>query len=234
MDHVITPLPKQTLADNLASELKKYIINNRFYPGQKLPSTSVLAKEFGVGMPTLREALKKLETIGTIEIKHGSGIFVGENLNSMIFVNPIPSDETPTKKQLLDLIEARMSLELATVELAARNATAKDIAKMNQLLGEAKKHIDNDTLLTQKNMSFHLAIATASKNIVFRHLVEVISKLFRSEQRIIIEIFKYREEDYRQHLEIFSAIKEHDVNKAVDLMRSHLESVREAILKWKT
>jgi GntR family transcriptional repressor for pyruvate dehydrogenase complex len=234
VDHVITPLPKQTLADNLASELKKYIIKNRFYSGQKLPSTSVLAKKFGVGMPTLREALKKLETIGTIEIKHGSGIFVGENLNSMIFVNPIASDKSPTKKQLLDLIEARMSLELSTVELAARNATAKDIAHMNHLLGEAKKHIDNDTILTQKNMSFHLAIAAASQNIVFTHLVEVISKLFRSEQRIIIDIFKYREEDYRQHLEIFKAIENHDVEKAVDLMRSHLGSVREAILKWKT
>ena len=234
MDHVITPLPKQTLADNLASALKKYIINNRFYPGKKLPATSVLAKKFGVGMPTLREALKKLETVGAIEIKHGSGIFVGENLNSMIFVNPIASDGAPTKKQLLDLIEARISLEISTVELAARNATAKDIAHMKQLLGEAKKHIDNDTILTQKNMSFHLAIATASKNIVFTHLVEVISKLFRSEQRVIIEIFKYRDEDYRQHLEIFTAIKNHDVDTAVDLMHSHLESVREAILKWTT
>ena len=86
MDLVISPLHKQTLADNLASELKKFIINNRFYPGQKLPATSVLAKKFGVGMPTLREALKKLETIGAIEIKHGSGVFVGENLNSMILL----------------------------------------------------------------------------------------------------------------------------------------------------
>jgi len=234
MDHTITPLAKQTLADNLASELKKYIINNRFYPGQKLPATSMLAKKFAVGMPTLREALKKLETIGAIEVKHGSGIFVGENLNSMIFVNPIVSDESPTKKQLLDLIEARMSIEISTAELAAKNATLGDVKNMKRLLKEAKSHIENDTILTQKNMAFHLAIAKASGNSVYTHLVEVISKLFRIEQRLIIEIFKYREEDYRQHLEILEAIRNHDVDTAVSLMREHLSCVRESILKWKS
>jgi GntR family transcriptional repressor for pyruvate dehydrogenase complex len=233
MDHVITPLPKQTLADNLASALKKYIINNRFYAGKKLPATSVLAKKFGVGMPTLREALKKLETVGAIEIKHGSGIFVGENLNSMIFVNPIISDESPSKKHLLDLIEARMSLELSTADLAAKNAGGKDIEEMKRLLREAKLHINDDTILTKKNMAFHLAIASASGNTVYTHLVEVISKLFRIEQRLIIDIFKFRDEDHRQHLEIFEAIKQHDAEKAVNLMRDHLQCVRESILKWK-
>jgi GntR family transcriptional repressor for pyruvate dehydrogenase complex len=233
MDHVITPLPKQTLADNLASELKKYIIKNRFYPGKKLPATSVLAKNFGVGMPTLREALKKLETIGAIEVKHGSGIFVGENLNSIIFVNPIVSDELPTKKQLLDLIEARMSIELSTAELAAQNASLKDIRKMENLLKEAKLHLDNDIILTQKNMAFHLAIAAASGNIVYMHLVEVISKLFSIEQRLIIEIFKYRDKDYIQHMEIFEAIKNHNKDLTVTLMRAHLDIVRESILRWK-
>jgi len=234
MDHTITPIPKKTLADNLASELKKYIINNRFYPGQKLPATSVLAKKFGVGMPTLREALKKLETIGAIEVKHGSGIFVGENLDSMILVNPIVSSESPTKKQLMDLIEARMSIEIATAELAAQNATTKHIQEMKRLLREAKEQIDNDNILTQKNMAFHLAIASASGNTVYKHLLEVIAKLFRIEQQLIIDIFNYREKDYQQHLKILKAIEDHDTKQSIQLMRLHLEGVRNSIKNWKS
>jgi len=232
MNHVITPLPKQTLADNLASELKKFIINNRFYPGKKLPSTSELAKNFGVGMPTLREALKKLETLGAIVVKHGSGIFVGENINSIILVNPIASDEIPTKKQLLDLIEARMSIELMTTELAAKNATPSHIEEMKNLLSEAKHHINKDPLLIQINGLFHKAIASASGNSVFEQILDVISKLFQIEQRSIIEIFKYRHKDYEQHVKILRAIEKHDVQLSVDLMRSHLEGVRGAIQKW--
>jgi GntR family transcriptional repressor for pyruvate dehydrogenase complex len=234
MDHSITPLPKQTLADNLASELKKFIINNRFYTGQKLPATSVLAKKFGVGMPTLREALKKLETIGAIVVKHGSGIFVGENLNSMILVNPIISTKSPTKKQLLDLIEARMSIEISTAELAAINATSQHIKSMKQLLIEAKEQIDNETILSQKNMAFHLVIASASGNMVYKHLLEVIAKLFTIEQQLIIDIFNYREKDYQQHVEILKAIENHDVEQTVRLMKLHLEGVRDSIKNWKS
>ena len=232
MNHVITPLPKQTLADNLASELKKFIINNRFYPGKKLPSTTELAKNFCVGMPTLREAIKKLETLGAIVVKHGSGIFVGENINSIILVNPIASDESPTKKQLLDLIEARMSIELVTTELAAKNATPANIEEMKNILNKAKHHLNEDSLLIQINGLFHKSIAAASGNSVFEQILDVISKLFQIEQRSIIEIFKYRQKDYQQHLEILDALEKHDVQLSVDLMRSHLEGVRESIQNW--
>jgi len=232
MDHVITPLPKKTLADNIALELKKIIVNNQYYPGQKLPATSVLAKKFGVGMPTLREALKKLETIGAIEVKHGSGIFVGEGINSIILVNPIASQELPTKKHLLDLIEARLSIELTTTELAAKNATPDHIERMQILLNDAYHYIADDAILICKNSLFHQAIATASGNHVFEQILDVITKLFQIEQRLIIEIFKYREMDYSQHMEILRAIENHHVERSVSLMRSHLEGVRESIEKW--
>jgi GntR family transcriptional repressor for pyruvate dehydrogenase complex len=232
MDHVITPLLKQTLADNLATELKKFITNNRYYPGQKLPSASELAKKYSVGMPTLREALKKLETIGAIEVKHGSGIFVGESINSIILINPIASLELPTKKQLLDLIEARLSIELTTTELAARNATPDQIEQMHILLKDAHHYINNDAILIRKNSLFHQAIAAASGNHVFEQMLDAVTKLFHIEQRLIIEIFKYREIDYGQHMDILKAIEDHHVELSVSLMRSHLEGVRESIKRW--
>jgi GntR family transcriptional repressor for pyruvate dehydrogenase complex len=232
MEHVFAPLPKKTLADNIALELKKIIVTNQYYPGQKLPATSVLAKKFGVGMPTLREALKKLETLGSIVVKHGSGVYVGENINSIILVNPIASEESPTKKQLLDLIEARMTIELTTAELAAKNATPDHIERMQILLKDAYRYIDNDAILICKNSLFHLAIATASGNHVFEQILDVVTKLFQIEQHLIIEIFKYREIDYNQHMEILRAIENHNVKRSVSLMKSHLEGVRESIKNW--
>ena len=232
MTQSITPLAKLTLADNLALELKKYILKNSYYSGKKLPSTTELAKKFGVGMPTLREAIKKLETIGAISVRHGSGIYVGEQINNIIMANPMATHESPSKKHLLDLIDARMSVEISTAELAAKNASPDDIRNMENLLVEAKNNFENEVVLTQKNMAFHLAIASASGNVVFTQLVEVITKLFRLEQRLIIDIFKHKDKDYIQHVEIFDAIRKHDTEKTVELMRTHLESVRDAILAW--
>ena len=233
MTQGITPLSKVTLVDNLALELKKYILKNSYYSGKKLPSTTELAKKFGVGMPTLREAIKKLETIGALSVRHGSGIFVGDQINNIILANPLASHESPSKKHLLDLIDARMSVEISTAELAAKNANPDNIKNMEKLLTEAKNNFDNEVLLTQANMAFHLAIAAASGNVVFTQLVEVVTKLFRLEQRLIIDIFKHKDKDYIQHVEIFDAIKNHDAQNAVNLMRTHLENVRDAIRAWK-
>ncbi len=232
MNHSITPLAKLTLADNLALELKKFIMNNQYYPGAKLPSTSELAKNFGVGMPTLREAIKKLETIGAVIVKHGSGLFVGDQINSIILVNPISTRESPSKKHLLDLIDARMSVEISTAELAAENATGPDIEHMVQLLKEAEDHIADDIILSQKNMDFHMAIAAGSGNIILSQLVEATALLFKGEQQLIIGIFKNRYKDHQQHMEILEAIKAHDAAQTVRLMRAHLQDVRKAILKW--
>ncbi len=232
MPDSITPIPKKTLADNLAQELRNFIVKQRFIAGDKLPSTTELAQRFGVGMPTLREGLKKLETIGAVNIRHGSGIYVGEHINSLFLMNPIVSAETPNRKQLLDLIEARLAIEPNTAALAAKNATAEQIATMHQLLDEAKKNFGNENVLNQKNMMFHKAISRASGNAVFVQMLSVLTSLFRNEQRLLIDIFRSVETDHEQHLEILHAIENRNDALAKRLMFAHLDGVRSAILRW--
>jgi GntR family transcriptional repressor for pyruvate dehydrogenase complex len=228
----ITPISKQSLPDNLAQELKNFILGKGYLPGHKLPSTAELAQRFGVGLPTLREAIKKLEASGAIEVKHGSGIYVGEHIDSLFLINPIVSNGAPTKKQLLDLIDARIPIELSTSGLAARNATQGQIDHMDELLHQAGENFENDAVLNDKNMAFHNEIARASGNVVFHQILSVIVKLFQKEQRLLIDIFHGKKLDHRQHLEIFAAIKKRNEKKAVQLMRSHLIGVRKAILRW--
>lgn len=232
MPDSITPLPKQSLADNLAQEVKNFIVRQGYLPGDKLPTTSELAQRFGVGLPTLREGLKKLETIGVIKIKHGSGIYVGDHINSIFLMNPIITTDTPTQKQLLDLIDARIAIEPNTAALAAEHATPAQIAAMADLLRRAKENFANENLLSQINMQFHRSIATASGNAVFAQILTVVTRLFAHEQRVIIDIFRSKETDHQQHVEIFEAIRERDRERARSLMHAHLNGVRDAILHW--
>jgi GntR family transcriptional repressor for pyruvate dehydrogenase complex len=232
MPETITPLVRLSLADNLAQEIKNFIISKGYFPGTKLPPTAKLAQLFGVGLPTVREALKKLETIGAVSVKHGSGIFVGETINSLFLLNPIYSNQLPSKKQLLDLIDARISIELSTAALAAVNANTNHLEIMENLLKEAKENIQNDNILSQKNMLFHRTIASASGNTVFDQILEVITKLFQKEQLLIIDIFRSKDLDHEQHVQILSSIKSKDKEQCVDLMRSHLMGVRESIMNW--
>lgn len=113
-----TPVRHKRLSDNLAEQIRAHIIENKFNPGDRHPSVAELAACFQVGYPALREALKNLETLGAVAVKHGSGIFVGEHVRSLFFLNPVFHATQPSKQTLLDLVDARETIEAQSIALA--------------------------------------------------------------------------------------------------------------------
>ena len=67
---------KKPLGARIEDELMKYILQEPVEPGQKIPNEFELAKQFGVGRSTIREAVKGLVTRGVLEVRRGSGTYV--------------------------------------------------------------------------------------------------------------------------------------------------------------
>jgi len=222
---------RQSLTDGLAMHVRELIGSGEYQPGDRLPSIAEMARRFGVGPPTLREALRKLETVGLVTIRHGSGVYVGKSQDSLLVSNPVFGG-TVSKKLLLDLIQARIPVELTAVSLAAEQANVEHLAEMERLLETASRSLGDDTVLNPTNMAFHGRIALASGNSVLHQILEVLSNLFIDEQRLILDIFGSREQDHAEHLGILDALRRRDGALAVQRMRAHLEGVREALLRW--
>jgi GntR family transcriptional repressor for pyruvate dehydrogenase complex len=231
MTDAYRPVLRQSLTDDLAQRVKQLIQFEGRQPGDRLPAISELARRFGVGHPTLREALKKLETLGVVDIRHGSGMYVGPNHNMLLVSNPI-FDGAVTKKLLVDLIEARMAIELKSVALAAELATEAELDEMSQALANAGQNLGDDAALNVANMSFHRRIAVGSGNTVICQVLEVLSNLFKDEQKLILDIHGSRAKDHEEHLAILEALRQKDAALAVERMRAHLEGVRTALLRW--
>jgi len=225
------PELKQSLSDRLARRIRGMIQRGQYRVGDRLPAIMEMAKRFGVGHPTVREALKKLETIGVIEIRHGSGVYVSRSEEVLVLASP-DYPGTVTKKLLLDLIRARMALEAQSVADAVQNATAAHLKEMRRLLSTAGENLANDDVLNTVNMSFHRQIAQASGNAVLVQLLDVLRELFTDEQRLILNIFGSRERDHEGHLAILEALERRDAKLGVKRMRAHLKSVEDAILRW--
>jgi GntR family transcriptional repressor for pyruvate dehydrogenase complex len=225
------PVEKSSLADNLAERLVQMIRTGAYQQGDRLPAIMEMARRFGVGHPTLREALRKLEMIGIVEIKHGSGVYVGKGQDALLVSNPVYYGVI-SKKLMLDLIEARMSIENKTVALAALEADEAHLERMSELLAKAGSNLDNDAVLNAANMAFHREIAAASGNAVLAQLLEVLTNLFHSEQRMIIDIYGSREKDHTEHLGIFDALRRRDAALAQARMEAHLTGVRDVLLRW--
>jgi GntR family transcriptional repressor for pyruvate dehydrogenase complex len=231
MNPVFEPVLRQSLADDVAQRITQLIQAEHYRPGARLPAISRMASQFGVGSPTLREALKKLETVGVVDIRHGSGVYVGKSPDSLLITNPV-FEATPTKKLLVDLVSARIPIETQTAALAATNATAEHLDEMERLLAEAGHSFGDAGVLNQVNLSFHRQIALASGNSVMLQILEVLSNLFRQEQRMILSIHGRSEDDHAEHMGICRALRARDPELASERMRRHLESVRAKLLSW--
>ena len=231
MNSAIAPLVRSNLADDLAERIVKMIRSGGYDVGDRLPSIMAMARSFGVGHPTLREALKKLEIVGAVEIKHGSGVFVGRGHESLMVSNPVYQGEV-SKDLMLDLVEARIPIEVSSAELAAIHGTEDQFEELEDTLLHAGRNLQNDARLNEANMSFHRGIAVASGNDVLVQVQEVLAGLFEREQRVLLGIHGSRKKDHEEHLGILSALRMRDSELAQELMRAHLEWVREVILRW--
>ena len=229
------PVSRQNLADDLAQRITQLIQAGEFTAGDRLPAIATMARQFGVGSPTLREALRKLETVGVVDIRHGSGVYVNRAPDSLVITNPIlhfSQDGAVSKKLLVDLIEARIPIEVTSATLAAEHATPEHLAEMRRLLDHAGATLDEAAVLNQTNLAFHRQIALASGNIVLRQVLEVLSSLFREEQRLIIDIHGSRKHDHGEHVTILEALEQRDPALAGQRMRTHLDGVREVLMRW--
>lgn len=231
MKHAFVPLERQSLSDRLARQIRGSIQGGDYRRGDRLPPIMEMARRFGVGHPTIREALKKLEAMGVVNIRHGAGVFVSRSDDVLVLATPDFSG-TVTKKLLLDLIRARMPLEMQSAGDAVRNATAEHLAELRSLLAEAGEGIDDDERLNAANMAFHRQIATASGNTVLAQLLSALHELFREEQRLILGIGASRLRDHAEHLAILDAIEQRDEALAIERMRQHLEGVHDLIVHW--
>jgi GntR family transcriptional repressor for pyruvate dehydrogenase complex len=225
------PVLKQSLSDRLARRIRNMIRSGDYQQGDRLPAIMEMARRFGVGHPSVREALKKLETIGVVEIRHGAGVFVSRSHEVLVMASPDYAG-TVTRKLLLDLIQTRMPLEIESITCAARQATPEHLARMRELLAVAAEHLNDDEQLNAAAMGFHGQIALASDNVVLAQVLGVLQALFTEEQQLILDIQGSREEDQREHIGLLQALETKDEALCARLMREHLERVRQAIIRW--
>ena len=231
MKHSFEPVVKQSLPDKLARQIRGTIQSGNYRRGDRLPPIVEMAKRFEVGQPSIREALKKLEAMGVVQIRHGSGVFVTRSEEVLVLASPDYAG-TVTKKLLLDLIRARIPIEIQSVADCVKNATPEQVRELKRILTNAGQHLADDEVLNSVNMEFHGKIAEASGNSVTAQLLAVLHELFTDEQRLILGIFGSREDDHRDHVQILKAIERRDEALAVERMRSHLESVHASIQRW--
>lgn len=223
------PVQRQRLSEELAQRVRQLIRQRGYAPGDRLPSIAGMARDFGVAPPTLREGLRRLEMLGVVEIRHGAGVFVGRDADPLLVTNPI--ERAAPRTLLLDLVDARASIEPLCAELAARHATPAHLARMRDALARAAAGLDDDGGgADDATRGFHREIARASGNVVLHQLMDALGGAVRQAQHIVSRTRALRARFHADHLGILDALERRDATQAVERMRTHLRGVRQALL----
>lgn len=223
------PMPRERLPDRLARRIQLLIQSGARGEGDRLPAIGEMARRFGVGHQSVREALKKLETMGVVEIRHGSGVYVSRN------EQPVSQQHAELARDndqtLMELLRARMPLEVQSATDAAKNATPEQLREMRRMLAESASEHDAERL-NALNLAFHRAIVVASGNSVLTQLVDVLQDLFGDRQKLLVGITGSLARDHEEHVAILEALEAGDEVLAASRMQSHLQGVCDAVRRW--
>src|SRR5919197_4694798 len=124
----LQPVDRGSVVDTVIERLEELIFS-RLEPGETLPSEGQLADALAVSRLSVREATRALEARGLLEISKGRRPRVAAPNSSLVgdfFKSAVRRDP----RALLDLLEVRRALEVHIATLAARRASAGDIADM--------------------------------------------------------------------------------------------------------
>jgi len=218
------------LTQQVVDHLSNLIASAALKPGEKLPAESEIVREQGVSRTVVREAISKLQAAGIVATRHGIGTFVLENISKSDF--GIKAGSVTTIRDVLAMLELRMSIETEAAALAAVRHKEKDLHAMRRALDSFQDHLGSGKPTVSPDFEFHLAVARAAGNDYFWSILNHLGPSAIPRSRFPINERQPHEHEYlvrisNEHEDIYDAVARHDPEAARAAIRNHLGNSRE-------
>lgn len=197
------------LRDVVFNTLRQAILRGELKPGERLMEIQ-LANKLGVSRTPIREALRKLELEGLVNMVPRKGAEVADI----------------TEKSLRDVLEVRKALEELSVQLACEKITEEEIEELKRAAERFKDTLDDQdvTKIAEADVEFHDIIYTATDN---QKLILLLNNLREQMYRYRVEYLK-NEEAYPQliaeHEELIDNISKRNKEEATRIMCEHIDN----------
>lgn len=168
----IEPVERSSIYQQAQDSIKDYIVRNQLTPGAPLPPEGTLAKHLGISRNSVREAIKALETIGLVEIRRGTGLFVGDFTFDVILDN-LPYGLQNDMKELADLLEVRRVLELGLSDRVVELADDIQVARLRHVLNEMRQKAEAGESFPNEDRAFHRELYARVGNRVLSKLIDI-------------------------------------------------------------
>jgi GntR family transcriptional regulator, transcriptional repressor for pyruvate dehydrogenase complex len=171
-----TPVPRLSVPDHVFAQLREAILLGRYQPGERLPPQRALAADMQVNMASVREALKRLEQLRLVAVRHGDATRVLDwrrsgGLEALLLRGAV---EEPF---LRDLFEARRVLLVEAARLAAQRRSEEQALQLRRLAEALAKAKETGVRLAA-DWAFMAALVEAAGNLVFQLIMNSVRELY--------------------------------------------------------
>lgn len=204
----------------LLKAVKEYLTSLKV--GDRLPNELELASKFGVSRGTLREIINHLSLLGLLERTAKRGTFVkaptvgdiGETLSLQLQVAGVGFEE---------LKETRLFLELGQVPLLIRLATPVQIDRLNSLIDQMERSVDDPQQADELDLEFHLALIEIAGNRIVTVFSQVISLMFDSRHRARFRNAAAVKKSVNDHRKMMKCLKSGNEEELKSIIVEHIQ-----------
>jgi DNA-binding FadR family transcriptional regulator len=177
---MVPAIQRSLVSDQVFRVLCDEILSGSYEPGEKLPTQRALAAELGVNMASVREAVKRLEQLRLVEVRHGDAMRVcdwrthgGLDVIAQVLFRAGGVDRTT----LASLLEARRLMLSESARLAAERRSDEQAARLTEL-AERMASAPGPEAAQALDFAFMTELVEAAGNVVFQLILNSIRQLY--------------------------------------------------------
>ncbi|MDI3406346.1 FadR/GntR family transcriptional regulator [Streptomyces cavernicola] len=213
----------------IRSDVMQLILDRRLPPGAPLPTEAELMESLGVSRNSVREALKALQALDIVEIRHGYGTYVGQaSLTPLVdgLTFRTLAHVTDDHAALTEILQVREVLENGLISRVARGISEAELARLESIVGRMEAAARAGEAFPDLDREFHETLYGTLGNALVPQLLAAFWNVFH-------RVAKVRgwtrdpapEVTAGRHRAILTALRERDVEGAQRAMADHFRGI---------
>lgn len=225
----LPPLRGDLLHDAIKERIKWFIVERGLQAGDPLPTEVELVRILGVSRNSLREAMRSLQTLGMVEVRHGYGTFVGNfSMDPLVdgLTFRILSNMKRNIRTVHELLELRQVIESGLIMRVVEKLTAEDVAELRRLVTGMETRATRGEAAPIEDRAFHETLYRPLENGLIIQLLQAFWDIFRIVRDKLPGTPPPLTVTAAQHREILDAVESRDPVAAANAMTQHFRGAQ--------
>lgn len=205
---------REYLRNLVFKKLQQAIYSEKIKFGEKITEREIV-KEFGVSRTPVREALCMLTITGLVKSIPNGGFVIGKL----------------TAKEIKNVMETRMVLEMFALRLAIQRIKPEEIEDLNLLLSKMERAVKNKDTVKMFYISnlFYDKIILASENQEIFNFIQLLNNKIYHFRNVSFSAPNELEEYFTEHKKMLNALKNKDEETVQKLAKKSIQRVNSII-----